>query len=182
MQSYENSLPPLHFTFIKHLINEDTNDLQQQLTEITKEIIMKKKILAICSVLVFTVLLTVVSAQAQVRGVYRANIPFDFTVGNKTYEKGDYIFKLKSPNYLATILTIKSKKGREMLVSAVVKNGSTSKNNKTSLVFNRLYNKYVLKKIVAPEFGFNAPKSKVLARLTRNNRKKLDTISIDLSN
>ena len=141
---------------------------------------MKNKILQSCSLLVLTFFLAVVSAQAQASGAYQAEIPFDFTIGNQNYEAGDYIISLKDSTDPATILTVRNKKGRELQANAVMKNGSTSEDDNTKLVFKRYGNKYVLSKIAAPDFGFNAPKSKVVIRLSKKQKKRAETVSVIL--
>lgn len=171
----------LRYLKTKHLKNEDTNDLQQLLTEMKKENEMKSKMLGSSLVIGLAFLVVVVSAQAQTIGTYRAHIPFDFSIGNESYEAGEYVINLKSPNYLATILTVRDEKGKQLQASAVMKNGSTSRNEKTSLVFNRYGNKYVLRKIVAPGFGFSAPKSKVVTRISKKDGKPTEIVSVILS-
>ena len=141
---------------------------------------MKNKILQSCSLLVLALFLAVVSVQAQANGAYQAEIPFDFMIGNQSYEADDYFISLKDSTDLATILTVRNEKGRELQAKAVMKNGSTSEDDNTRLVFKRYDNKYVLSKIVAPDFGFNAPRSKVVTRLSKNQKERMETVSVIL--
>jgi hypothetical protein len=141
---------------------------------------MKKKMLQITSLLVLAILCAVVSAQAQTITVYTADIDFDFAIGNQNYQAGKYTVHLKRPDKLATILTVRDEKGRALQVTAVMKNGSTSESEDTTLVFNRFGNQYVLDRIAAPDFGFTAPDSKVIDRLAKNARKRPETVAVIL--
>lgn len=141
---------------------------------------MKKNVLQIFSFLALIILSAGISIQAQTLGSYRAQIPFDFIVGNKTYEAGEYKVRLDSPNNLATILSVARKNGNDLQRSVVMSNGDRSKNQKTSLLFDYIGDHYVLSEIVAPNFGFNAPKSKNKKRLAKNSGKATETIAIAL--
>lgn len=143
---------------------------------------MKNLVVKISSLFVLAIILAVVSVQAQTIGSYKAHIPFDFTIGNKTYEAGDYTIRIKSPNYLATILTVTDAKSRELQASAIMKNGNSSHSNKTNLIFNRYGDQCVLKQIVSRDFGFSAPRSKVAKQLAKKSGKPDETLAIVLVN
>lgn len=57
---------------------------------------MKKKALQICSLVGLLAVLAVVSAQAQTDGRYKAQIPFDFSIGGKTYQPGSYLISVRN--------------------------------------------------------------------------------------
>ena len=67
---------------------------------------MKKIAWHICSLIGMMFLLTVVSAQAQTTGRYRAHIPFDFTIGQETFQAGDYVVSLAMPTSSHTTLKL----------------------------------------------------------------------------
>ena len=56
---------------------------------------MQKIAWHICSLIGMMFLLTVVSAQAQTTGRYRAHIPFDFTIEKETFQAGDYVISFE---------------------------------------------------------------------------------------
>lgn len=141
---------------------------------------MKKKVILIFSFLALIILSAGISVQAQTLGSYHAQIPFDFIVGNKTYEAGLYKIRLETPNNLATILSVAKENGSDLQKSAVLSNGDRSKNKKTSLLFDHIGNQYVLSEIVAPDFSFNAPKSKIKKRLAKNSPKATETVAVGL--
>ena len=143
---------------------------------------MKKKVVKSCLLLVFAMLFAVVAAPAQTLAKYDADIPFDFTIGEETYEAGNYIISLKSPNYLATVLTIRKKKGRDLLVTAVTRNGNRSKKKKSRLVFDRYGDHYILNQVVSPGFGFSAPQSEPVIEVwvEEGAKPKPDTVSLVL--
>jgi len=123
-----------------------------------------------------------VSTQAQTLGSYDAEIPFDFTIGDTAYEAGDYIIRVKSPNYLATVLEVSSAEGLELQSTAITKNGDRSKNDQARLVFDREGDHYSLRQIVAPGFGFSTLKTRELVTVVEedNPQPDPDTVSIVL--
>lgn len=141
---------------------------------------MKNRVLQSCSLFVVAFLLAVVSARAQMIEVYHADIPFEFTIGNDTYEAGEYAFSLKSVGQLASVLKINDEKGQSLREVAVMKNGSSSENKKAMLVFNRYGKSNVLEEIVVPDAGFNAPKSKVTKRFAKKAGQKSETVAVVL--
>jgi hypothetical protein len=121
---------------------------------------MKKNLLISCSLMILTLLIGVVSTQAQTRGAYDAEIPFDFTIANKNYEAGNYTIRVKSPFYLANILVVTNAKGRDLQTTALARSWDRSKNGQARLEFDRDGDHYFLKQIVAHRFGFWTRKSK----------------------
>lgn len=79
-------------------------------------------------------------------------------------------------------MTVRNEEGHQLQAKAVMKNGSTSKDDNTSLVFKRYGDNYVLSRIAAPDFGFNAPKSKVVTRIAKKQTKQPEIVSVILSN
>lgn len=144
---------------------------------------MKKKILPNYSLFILLILLAFVSVQGQTLSKYEAHIPFDFTVGKNTYEAGNYRINFRRPNYLATLLEVATEEGEKLQVTAIIKNGNRMKGKKTSLIFDRYGNRYVLKKFVSKEFGFSLPKTKVKAfkKLSKNLRDRRETVSVTLT-
>jgi hypothetical protein len=128
-------------------------------------------------------MLGTVSAQAQYINSYRAHVPFDFTIGKKSYDAGNYMLNVKSPTSLATNLTVRNAERKELQALVVLMNGNRSKTDETILVFNRYGDVYVLKQIISPEFGYSAPKSRIVTtvRVEEDKTKIPDVVSIVLT-
>jgi hypothetical protein len=117
---------------------------------------------------VLAVILIVPAARAQQKGV-KADVPFDFIVGNHAYPAGEYI--LKSANNDAS--TIRMENVQE--VSAVFvpsnscENGAASK--ETKLVFHRVAGRYFLYQVwtAGNLTGRQFPMSRAEVELARNH-------------
>ena len=142
---------------------------------------MKRKVLQICSLLGLAVILAVVSAEAQTITQYKANIPFDFTIGKKIYNAGDYIINVKSLNqHAAAVLSVKNAKTRDLREMIVSTNGSRSLVDKTVLIFERYGDQYVMTQMVSPDYGLSAPKSNVKNRIAKKIGKPEESVAIVL--
>lgn len=122
---------------------------------------MNRKSLNTLAIMILAVLFGFGAVNAQTLGAYTADIPFDFTVGDQVYTAGEYSIKVKSPNYLANVLVVRNSEGREVETFALATNGERSKDRTARLVFHQNGEEYLLGEIVAPRFGFTAPRSKV---------------------
>lgn len=129
--------------------------------------------------LVLAILFAQISAEAQTKG-YTADIPFDFSIGKKTFDAGEYRIYLNNSIDSATVMRVRGKKGLGSLSTVVMKNGDASGNGKTLLVFNRYGDHYAMKQLLSPAFGFSAPKPKgsVKVWLEGKSKPKPDTVSI----
>lgn len=141
---------------------------------------MKSLIVKISSSLVLAIILMVVSAQAQSLQQYRAQIPFDFKIGKKLYKAGDYIINVRSINQLSAVLSVKNEKTRDLREMAVLTNGSRSLVNKTVLMFDRYGDQYVLTRMVSPDYGLSAPKSKAKTRIAQKLGKPEESVAVVL--
>jgi hypothetical protein len=147
------------------------------------EVIMKKKTMIRISTMALAMLFTAVLAQAQGVNSYRAHVPFDFMVGEKSYDAGDYLIRFEQQGSLATIFTLSTAQGRELQASAVMKNGRTSRSGTSVLVFDRYGDNYILRQISSPAFGFWAPKvdAATWVTITKNLKKDPQTVSVVLA-
>lgn len=142
---------------------------------------MKKKLL-VFTIFAVAVLLTATEAGAQSFNSYRAHVPFDFVVGQKSYEAGDYLVKFGEQSTLSKIFKLSSSEGHTLQVAAVIKNGKTSGSKNTVLIFNRYGDDYVLSQILFPNFGFRAPKvdTAVWVTITKNHRERPKSVAVKL--
>lgn len=142
---------------------------------------MKKKALQICSLLGLVVILAVVSAEAQTITQYKANIPFDFNIGNKIYPAGEYVVGVKDAHSQWTVLQIGQAQGRrDLRVMPALQSGSRSKGENTQLVFSRSGNRYDLTSLISTDFGLTLNKSKVKRLAAKNPNSKPETVAINL--
>ena len=131
---------------------------------------MKKIAWHICSLIGMMFLLTVVSAQAQTTGRYRAHIPFDFTIGQETFQAGDYVIALAKPDSDRTTLRLINRTtGKSWLVATMPKNVS-DKLEAANLVFNRYGDQYFLRQILTPDYGMQFFKAKNEKHLANNQQ------------
>ncbi len=150
---------------------------------------MLRRLLKSCLLLVLVVLMGVASARAQTIRAYKTYIPFDFTVGDQSYEAGDYQINLRKVflyENSVMYLTVENAKGAVSRATIATNNGNESKNNLANLIFYRFgenLETYVLKEIVAPELGFRIWSSKTATsvKITKNFRQKTETVAVLLT-
>lgn len=141
---------------------------------------MKNSVVRVSSMLILAIILTVITASAQTFRAYRAEIPFDFTVGKKIYKAGGYSVQLNEVNQHINLLSVKDLNGRSLNQTVALKSGAVSGNKETRLIFNRYGNQYVLRKIAAPDFGIMLPKMKTERRIAKNFGKPDEIVAIVL--
>ena len=107
--------------------------------------------------LIFSAMMTV-SIQSQSLKDSRARIPFNFAVGNKTFEPGDYAVYVRRLGW-AIILGIRNDSNRDRKEMLVATNARRSRSGKTILNFERVGDVYILTQLVSTRFGLTAPKS-----------------------
>jgi hypothetical protein len=133
---------------------------------------MKKTALQICLV----ILMAIVSAQAQIK--YRAHIPFDFTIGQKSYEAGDYLIGSINPYTANNIIAIQDAKARNSNFIMTTNGKDYSKVEMTKLIFNRYETQYFLAGISTPSFIVELSKSKAEKKLARNQKVQREIVAL----
>ncbi len=108
---------------------------------------MKKQALTVVSMLSLSVMLAVVSVYGNAFDFkVRANIPFDFVVGNETLPSGTYTVEIAANNY--GVLAIR---GTDNRTSAFVLANTVSdkdiQDNSPKLIFNRYGDQYFLSQV-----------------------------------
>jgi hypothetical protein len=105
---------------------------------------MKKQVIKIFSMLSLAVTLTVAAVYANPTDTLKANIPFDFSVGNKTLPPGVYTVR---PITSTGMLRIRREDGREAVM--IQTNGVMARRaqDQTKLVFRRYGNQYFLAQV-----------------------------------
>lgn len=106
---------------------------------------MKKKILSIVAALTLIVPVSIIGF-AGLSGRVNANIPFDFTVGNKEFKAGRYSVDRLSVSHSSDTLIIRSADNSEAANFNVSRVGAKGE-SQARLVFNRYGNQYFLAQI-----------------------------------
>lgn len=129
---------------------------------------MKKQAYVILAAIVLTAIAGLSSAEAQVSANPEmvANIPFEFSAGDKTLPAGEYTVRCINPNSATKVLQIRSKTGsaRVLVMTASV---SGKIKNTGLLIFHRYGNEYFFAQAWQPasSVGMQAPRSKAVKAL-----------------
>jgi hypothetical protein len=138
---------------------------------------MKRKIIQMGSLIGLLIGLTF-AAQAQLGVQYRAQIPFDFNVGNKTFAAGDYIIGVTDKTSGQGSLTIRAAKGGAAKVIMVIPKQTDARRAAARLVFNRYENQYFLTEMITPTLGAEFQKTKIEDRFARERKPKRETVTM----
>jgi hypothetical protein len=112
------------------------------LSESEQEPVMNRTRSLVASLVALGILQTTPSLIAQQESRFRANVPFQFSVDNKTMPAGEY-----SIVHRGVFLRIDCGTSGIYVMTAI---GEPSQNGHTSLVFDRVNGSYYLRKLVTP--------------------------------
>ena len=124
---------------------------------------MKKQAYMIATMIMLLTVAGLSTAKAQTSGSteLRANIPFEFSVGNKTMPAGEYSVRCTNPASDLKVLKLRTRDGHE---SVMVRTGSVIGKipDSAKLVFNRYGDHYFFAQawLPADNIGMQAPKSR----------------------
>jgi hypothetical protein len=116
-------------------------------------------------------------AQAQNAGAFKANIPFDFSVGQKQYSAGTYLIEIRGLG--EKYFVIRDLRGRKPYV-AMTFPGDPTGTPSAKLDFQRIGDQYFLIAIRASDLASLFPKPKTAENLARNGSDR--TVTAALSN
>jgi len=135
-----------------------------------------KKFIQVCSLLSLLVLFTVVSASAKTAFGTDVEIPFAFNVGDRSYESGNYIFKLQRLSSGTASLTIQDTKNDEMQTVLLHSSGDAL-GSEMKLVFDSIEGRRYLTKVRTAEktYALARPKFERDAARIRNSDNALET-------
>lgn len=116
-------------------------------------------------------ILAVASVHAQTRMEMRANIPFSFNVGDKTFPAGEYNVTRLNPSSDKAVIAIKSEDGRLSKIVLTMPVLSNVTRETAKLVFNHYGDQYFLAQVWTPadNTGLAVSESKTERSLARNN-------------
>lgn len=116
-------------------------------------------------------------AQAQNTGAYKADIPFDFSVGKKQYSAGTYFIEIRGLEQ--KFFVIRDERGRKPYV-AMTFPGDAMGTRAAQLDFQRIGDRYFLMSVRAADVASLFPKPKTAENLARNGSDR--TVTAALSN
>jgi hypothetical protein len=119
-----------------------------------------KRFIQICSLLSLLVLFTGASASANTGFGSEVEIPFAFTVGDRSYDAGNYIIKFDRLSSGTSTLTIQDAKSGDMQTVLIHVN-SGNPGNQVKLVFDTIEGKKYLTKIQTVGRAYAVAGSKV---------------------
>jgi hypothetical protein len=123
---------------------------------------MKREILKSFALLMLTLALATLTAQAQSTNQMKANIPFQFNIGNQTLPAGEYTVRYVNQNSGKTALLFKSADGRTSRIVNMLPAQRMDAQLKASIVFHQYGDSYFLSEVWtgADEYGLALPKSR----------------------
>ena len=145
---------------------------------------MKKQNLRIVVMFGLFAILAVSSAHAQTRREMTANIPFSFSVADKTFPAGQYSVTRLNPASDKAALAIKSDDGRLSKIFLTVPILDSRMHESAKLVFSHYGDQYFLAQVWTPadNTGLAVPQSKSERTLARNaGRNKLGQTTVALN-
>jgi hypothetical protein len=100
---------------------------------------------------------------------YRAHIPFDFTVGEKSFRAGDYSITFASLTLSQRRLIIRSADGKEAALVVVMPKETATQLKNSVLVFDVYDERYSLAEIKTNQVSAELYKTKEEAKLAKNS-------------
>ncbi|HEY0321645.1 MAG TPA: hypothetical protein VGC66_11850 [Pyrinomonadaceae bacterium] len=128
---------------------------------------MKSVILKSFTMLMLTMALAAVTAQAQSANQMKASIPFRFIIGNQTLPAGEYTVRYVNQDSGKNALLFKSTDGRTSRIVRMNTTQSGEARMKASLVFNQYGDSYFLSEVWTgtDQYGLSLPKSRTERQL-----------------
>src|SRR5678816_397125 len=136
--------------------------------------VLMRAIIRTFLVLSLTLVFFVFFSYAQAGTRIEANIPFDFTIGDKTFAAGKYDLSLFRLYGSVHAVTLRDDTGKLILNTTAIQNGSNAR-NKSDMMFAIVDEQHFLDKIRTPDCGFVFDKSSCDKRLAKASRVSVPT-------
>ena len=128
---------------------------------------MKKRTTATLSAMaLIAILATASSTSAQSNYGIRITVPFDFTIGEKSYPAGQYTVGVSSSLDLIRVRSTDDK--RTAFVTSTIGTGTAVDEHRSQLEFNRYGDRYFLHAVWLGPLGRQLPKDKIERELIRD--------------
>jgi len=137
---------------------------------------MKNRVIQICSLVLLAAGL-MIPARAQTPE-YRANIPFDFYVGNKILPAGDYVIALVDFIESRNVLTIREAKNENSQTVIFSPKSAKEPVESSELAFNRYDKQYFLAEIISPTIYGEFSRPPAETRLAETQKPVRETVAI----
>src|SRR5687767_11304910 len=128
---------------------------------------MNKTTLQISSVIGLAILILMAGISAEAQNQYRAYIPFNFTIDQKSYEAGNYVIEANSAT---NAIVVRDAKASRSHIIMITRRQDYSKVTGATLVFDLYDSQYSLSVIRTPSFAMRLSKSRTKEALARRNR------------
>jgi hypothetical protein len=115
-----------------------------------------KKLIQVCSMLCLVFVFAAVNAKAQTVKQYAAEIPFDFSIAQKSYQAGSYVIKISKLSLSNVALSLEDK-NKNILQTIFIRGNGDAFKKEQKLVFTRDGEQRVLSQIVTNESEFAIP-------------------------
>jgi hypothetical protein len=112
-----------------------------------------KKLIQFFSILSLVVVFSIISAQAQTSKQYAAEIPFNFSVGQKSYQAGSYVIKVSKLRATNSISLSLEDKEKNLLQTILVRENGDVAKAEPKLIFTSHDNQRFLTKMVMQGMG-----------------------------
>jgi hypothetical protein len=136
---------------------------------------MKREILKSFTMLMLTIALACITVQAQNANQMKANIPFNFIIGNQTLPAGEYTIRYLNQDTGKNALLFRSIDGK---TSRIVKLNTTQRDEtlKASLVFNQYGEQYFLSEVWTgtDQYGLSLPASSSERRIKESDLSNIE--------
>jgi hypothetical protein len=143
----------LHFYFLWHAFSSGNDQDQTNKTNTTPEAfeggimakLMTRGLTMLLLLVTVTFVTAVASANGQSRNPARANIPFDFAVGDKVLPAGEYQVSTMTDG--REVIMVRSREGKDSAIRLTYTANKSVAPEKGTLVFRRYANHYFLAEI-----------------------------------
>jgi hypothetical protein len=134
------------------------------------------KLIQICSLLSLVFVFAAVSASAQSEYGSEVEIPFSFSVGDRTYEAGTYTVKLNKLQTDAATIIIRDRKN-DSVQTVLARRNAGSADESVELVFDTVNGTKVLSRFITPGGSF-APLNRQPRNVARGNKAPKEVVSV----
>jgi len=143
---------------------------------------MKRNIFQTLTLAAITLFLAVISAQAQGGHRYQSSVPFDFTVGDRSFKAGDYTLTVVNPASDKPVFAIRNLVTGESQLLTTMPKVSNPRQETSSLNFKRVDGQYYLAAMSDPELSVQFRQPKRVRELARRDARSttVETVAIGL--
>lgn len=99
------------------------------------------------SFLIWGLLIGLAATSAQAQSKIKVNVPFDFTIGDRLLQAGEYTVQPASPNVTSEVLLFRNGEGSPRAVTMGIRIEPNSKVTQAKLVFHRYGESYFLSQV-----------------------------------